>query len=311
MHLSAKELGNTCVQYGTVQYVYIQKKLSKQGKPFALARFNKVNDVDTLIRNLRSIWLGNFRIYANVAWLTRESKPKSFSHNSEPKEPMHVNSKPKQLVHSYGYTPSLAKVVKGNEVQEVVWIDVEGTPLQAWSHATFNRIPMILKGKVLVVRVKEVTRWVLDFWENDIAQSEDGSDNNSAGIHKWEEENDDQVIPDSFQSIRKEYNIVENSPDHVENSFGKMENSPDHMDNFDVHVENSHEQLENYPDHVENSHVHVENSTEQMENSPNHVDNSYVHVENSHVHLENCTNLSGDPFGLKKLILESEKSAPM
>ncbi|GKA47697.1 RNA-directed DNA polymerase, eukaryota [Tanacetum coccineum] len=56
-----------------------------------------------------------------------------------------------------------------------------------------------------------------------------------------EEENDDKVIQDSFQSIFNEYNIAENSPGHVENSSGQMENSPDH-------VENSHEQLENSPD---------------------------------------------------------------
>ncbi|GJW84631.1 RNA-directed DNA polymerase, eukaryota, reverse transcriptase zinc-binding domain protein [Tanacetum coccineum] len=205
---------------------------------------------------------------------------------------MLVNSKPKELVHGFGYTPSFAKVVKGNKVQEyhdtpdfrnppnfhnvlfsvkdligvkisylgsywallefespqscekfqkhnginswfsslkqwnaqfeipdrVVWIDVEGTPLQAWSHANFNRIvskwgeliymdesnasskysmrlcvktrvhhllsksfKVILEGKVLVVSAKEVTRWVPDFEEDDIAQSEDGSDNNSVG----------------------------------------------------------------------------------------------------------------------------------
>ncbi|GKC08068.1 RNA-directed DNA polymerase, eukaryota [Tanacetum coccineum] len=63
-----------------------------------------------------------------------------------------------------------------------------------------------------------------------------------------EEENDDKVIQDSFQSIFNEYNIAENSPGHVENSSGQMENSPDHVENFNVHVENSHEQLENSPD---------------------------------------------------------------
>ncbi|GJS96904.1 auxin transporter-like protein 4 [Tanacetum coccineum] len=123
-----------------------------------------------------------------------------------------------------------------------------------------------------------------------------------------EGENDDQVIPNSFQSIVNEYNVVENSPDDVENSPRKMENSLDHLENYNVQVENSPEispkQLENSHVHVENSHVHVENSLEQMENSSVHVENSYAHVENSH-------DLSGVPFGLEKLILESEKSAPI
>ncbi|GJZ55945.1 hypothetical protein Tco_0611138 [Tanacetum coccineum] len=211
----------------------------------------------------------------------------------------------------------------------VVWIDVEGTSLQAWSLATFNRIAskcgeliymdesnasskysmrlcvktrvhhllsksfkVILEGKVLVVSAKEVTRWVPDFEEDDIAQSEDGSDNNSVGIHKWEEENnDDEVILNSFQSIVNEYNIMENPPDHVEKSLRQMKNSSNHMENFDVHMKKSHEQLENSPGHVENSHVHMENSIEQIENSLDHVENSSVHVENSPVHLEKKTQM--------------------
>nr|GEZ65113.1 RNA-directed DNA polymerase, eukaryota [Tanacetum cinerariifolium] len=84
-----------------------------------------------------------------------------------------------------------------------VWIDVEGTPLQAWSLPTFNKIAskwgelvymddsnvtnkysmrlcvktkiqhlitesfkVILGGKVSVVRAKEVIGWVPDFGEN-------------------------------------------------------------------------------------------------------------------------------------------------
>nr|GEU70047.1 RNA-directed DNA polymerase, eukaryota, reverse transcriptase zinc-binding domain protein [Tanacetum cinerariifolium] len=191
----------------------------------------------------------------------------------------------------------------------VIWIDVEGTPLQAWSHANFNSIvskqgeliymdesnasnkyslllyvktkvhhliaksfKVILEGKVLVVRAKEVNEWVPDFKEDNIAQSDDGSDNDS------------------------------NPPDHVENSLRKMKNSSNHMENFNVHMEKSHEQLENSPDHVENSHVHAVNSTKQMDNSPNHVKNSFAHVENSYVHLENSPCLSGDHFSLEKLI---------
>nr|GEY37783.1 hypothetical protein [Tanacetum cinerariifolium] len=296
-----------------------------------------------------------------MARFTRESKPKSFSHNSTPKEPLHVNSKPKEPVHGFGYTPLLAKVVKGNEAQEcldtpmmvlergslnyggnhvlvgcvkkfkilpdihnvcfskgfnrvkisclgghsvllefkslqsfkkyqkynginswfsslkqwnaqfeipdrVVWIDVEGTPLQAWSHVTFNGISCKWGELVYMdesnssnkesVSAKEVIGWVLDFGEDDIAQSEDGSDNNS------------------------------NSPNHVENSPMKMENFLDHVKSFDVHVDTS-------PDHVENSLIHVKNSTKQMENSPEHVENPSFHVENSPVYLENSPDLSG------------------
>nr|GEZ17870.1 RNA-directed DNA polymerase, eukaryota, reverse transcriptase zinc-binding domain protein [Tanacetum cinerariifolium] len=98
----------------------------------------------------------------------------------------------------------------------IVWIYVEGIPLRAWSKTTFNKIArkwgelvfmddsnsankyslricvktkffhliveslkVIIKGKVYVVRAKEVTSWVLDFGEENSDESEDYSDNNS------------------------------------------------------------------------------------------------------------------------------------
>ncbi|GKB05265.1 hypothetical protein Tco_0833460 [Tanacetum coccineum] len=151
-------------------------------------------------------------------------------------------------------------------------------------HLLAKLFKVILEGKVSVVHVKEVTGWVPDFREDDIAQSEDVLLMN---IILW---------------------ITENPPNHVENSLGQMENSSNHVENFNVHLEKSHQQLENSPDHVENSHVHGENSTEKMENSPDQVENSSVHVESSHVHLENSLDLSGDLFSLEKIILESEKT---
>ncbi|GJV49452.1 RNA-directed DNA polymerase, eukaryota [Tanacetum coccineum] len=121
----------------------------------------------------------------------------------------------------------------------VVWIDVEGTPLHAWSLPTFNKIAskwgelvymddsnvtnkysmrlcvktkiqhliaesfkVILRGKVYVVRAKEVTGWVPDFGEQKYIQSEDGSDNHSVGIPNWVDADaeDEEVVPNSFQS---------------------------------------------------------------------------------------------------------------
>ncbi|GJV26539.1 RNA-directed DNA polymerase, eukaryota [Tanacetum coccineum] len=71
--LSAKDLWSTCSQYETVLDVYIPLKVTKNGKRFAFARFNKVNDVDLLIRNLRSVWLGSFHLFANVARFNRDT----------------------------------------------------------------------------------------------------------------------------------------------------------------------------------------------------------------------------------------------
>ncbi|GKC97429.1 RNA-directed DNA polymerase, eukaryota, reverse transcriptase zinc-binding domain protein, partial [Tanacetum coccineum] len=71
--LSAKDLWSTCSQYGTVLDVYIPLKVTKNGKRFAFARFNKVNNVDLLIRNLRSVWLGSFHLFANVARFNKDT----------------------------------------------------------------------------------------------------------------------------------------------------------------------------------------------------------------------------------------------
>ncbi|GJY78913.1 RNA-directed DNA polymerase, eukaryota [Tanacetum coccineum] len=156
----------------------------------------------------------------------------------------------------------------------VVWIDVEGTPLQTWSHATFNKI---------------ASKW------GEIVYIDDSNASNKYSMSLCVKTRVHHLIFESFKAILEgnisclckgshsiaqsedgsDYKLVENSPDHVENSHGQIENSLDH----------------NSPNHVENSHVYVENSlensAEQIENSPDHVENSYVHVENSLVHVEN------------------------
>ncbi|GJU04033.1 RNA-directed DNA polymerase, eukaryota, reverse transcriptase zinc-binding domain protein [Tanacetum coccineum] len=295
--LSANDLWNTCAQYGTVLDVYIPLKVTKNSKRFAFARFNKVNDVDLLIRNLRSVWMGSFHLFANVARFNKDTKVTS-SQKSSSFNPSNV---PK---------PSFAKVVKGSTVNEnydapvlvlergllnyegdpvlvgcvkdfktlpnihtvcfserliwwtpnfeiqdrVVWIDIEGTPLRAWSQSTFNKIAskwrelvymdtsnvpnkysmrlyvktkvqhfiaesfkVILEGKVFIVRAKEVTGWVPEFGDGTYSHSDDGSDNNLVGKHDWvEEEDDNEVVQDSFQShvnvtTREEYSNVKPS----------------------------------------------------------------------------------------------------
>nr|GEZ49893.1 hypothetical protein [Tanacetum cinerariifolium] len=104
-NLTAKELWNTYGLYGTILDVYIPKKLSKQGKPFAFARFNRVNDVESLIRNLRLVWMGNFHLFANVARFSKEST----SNTSIP------NTKPKASTHVHVSSSTFANVVKGKE----------------------------------------------------------------------------------------------------------------------------------------------------------------------------------------------------
>nr|GEU36939.1 zinc finger, CCHC-type, retrotransposon Gag domain protein [Tanacetum cinerariifolium] len=207
-NFSSKKLWNICAQYGTVQDVYIPKKPSKQGKPLSFGHFNKVNDVDT------------------------ESKPISFSQNSAPKE----------HVHGFGYTPLFAKVVKRKEVQEchdtpvmfpkrgllnyedrVVWIDVEGTPLQAWSHATFNTI---------------ASKW------GELINMDVSNASNKYNMCLCVK------TKNSPDHVEKSARRLKNSPCHMENSHVNMENSPEQLENSPDHVENSHVHMENSPEQI-------------------------------------------------------------
>ncbi|GJY94314.1 RNA-directed DNA polymerase, eukaryota [Tanacetum coccineum] len=204
--LSAKELWSTCAQYGTILDVYIPKKVSKQGKPLDFTCFNKVNDVDQLIKNLRSVWLGNFHLYANVAHFNRDTKP-SPSLNLTPNVPLNASK------------PSFAKVVKDKGTQanhkvpvmvlEPGNLNYEGNQVLVGCVKDFKTLPnmhnvysteVILKGKVAVIHAKEVIGWVPDFGENKSSHYEEDSDNNSVDIQNWVDDVDNEVVPDSFQS---------------------------------------------------------------------------------------------------------------
>ncbi|GKD63126.1 RNA-directed DNA polymerase, eukaryota, partial [Tanacetum coccineum] len=58
-------LGNLCGKHGTVVDVYLSKKLSKLGKRYAFVRFIKIDDVHSLIDNLRNIWIGSYKLFAS------------------------------------------------------------------------------------------------------------------------------------------------------------------------------------------------------------------------------------------------------
>nr|GEU77763.1 RNA-directed DNA polymerase, eukaryota [Tanacetum cinerariifolium] len=124
-----------------------------------------------------------------------------------------------------------------------VLMGCHNTPvMQAWAYDTFNRIASKWGELIYMDEFNASNK------EDDIDQFEEDSDNNSVGIHNWEELNDDENSSNIF-------------PEQLENSLI-------HVENYLVHVESSPEHMENFPDHIENSFVHVENS--------------HVHVENSH-----------------------------
>ncbi|GJU32084.1 nucleotide-binding alpha-beta plait domain-containing protein, partial [Tanacetum coccineum] len=77
---SAKDLFQTCKQYGHVVDSFIPQKRTKEGNRFGFVRFINVFNVDRLVNNLCTIWVGRFKLHANLARFQRapsnkEQKP--------------------------------------------------------------------------------------------------------------------------------------------------------------------------------------------------------------------------------------------
>ncbi|GJU31030.1 RNA-directed DNA polymerase, eukaryota [Tanacetum coccineum] len=82
---SSKDMWNLCQGYGTVVDVYIPNRLSKAGKRFAFVRFIKVENVDRLVGNLCTLWIGRMHLHANVVRFERSySRPSQSTHPYKP-----------------------------------------------------------------------------------------------------------------------------------------------------------------------------------------------------------------------------------
>ncbi|GKA19917.1 RNA-directed DNA polymerase, eukaryota [Tanacetum coccineum] len=101
---TARDLWKTCNAYGTVVDVFIPFKRSKAGKKFAFVRFIKVTNLDRLVENLCTIWIGRFHLYANQVRFERPQKP-NFPTHKETTSVAHKNS--------------FASVLKEGHVKEV------------------------------------------------------------------------------------------------------------------------------------------------------------------------------------------------
>ncbi|GJS12658.1 RNA-directed DNA polymerase, eukaryota [Tanacetum coccineum] len=72
----------TCA-FGTVVDVFIPFKKSQAGKRFAFVRFIKVFNLERLVKNLCTIWIGRYHLYANQVRFERPNKPAGFPSNSK------------------------------------------------------------------------------------------------------------------------------------------------------------------------------------------------------------------------------------
>nr|GEX70656.1 RNA-directed DNA polymerase, eukaryota, reverse transcriptase zinc-binding domain protein [Tanacetum cinerariifolium] len=70
---SAKDLFHSCKQYGHVVDSFIPNKRSKAGKRFGFVRFINVFNEERLVNNLCTVWIGRYRLHANLARFQRTS----------------------------------------------------------------------------------------------------------------------------------------------------------------------------------------------------------------------------------------------
>ncbi|GKB49446.1 RNA-directed DNA polymerase, eukaryota [Tanacetum coccineum] len=85
-HINAKELWRSCSQCGNVIDTFIPNRRSKISKRFGFVCFIKTSDVDRLVNNLCTIWIGHFKLHVNVARFNKQPMHKAFktginSHN--------------------------------------------------------------------------------------------------------------------------------------------------------------------------------------------------------------------------------------
>ncbi|GJX03927.1 RNA-directed DNA polymerase, eukaryota [Tanacetum coccineum] len=176
-----------------------------------------------------------------------------------------INSKDKFLKHS-GVASWFTNLCNAQSDfvsrNRIVWVDIEGVPIHAWSRATFNKIgskwgevmeieeckddlfarkriciktsqednilerfKIIVKGKVFVIRAKELFVWSPDFKvDNEAIFFSDAESSKSSGIGKGDNidkgmESDGEVVSDTYYgentgNLNKEQEQV-NSPNMV------------------------------------------------------------------------------------------------
>nr|GEV73041.1 RNA-directed DNA polymerase, eukaryota, reverse transcriptase zinc-binding domain protein [Tanacetum cinerariifolium] len=143
---SARDLWNACNAYGKVVDVYILLKKSKAGKKFAFFCFLKVDNLDRLVDNLCTIWIGRLRLHANPVRYQRETRDSSFKSTKE-KISKHVG------VASWfnELLPASNSFVSN---KRIIWISVQGLPIKTLTRNPFAKI-VTPWGKLSEVEVKD------------------------------------------------------------------------------------------------------------------------------------------------------------
>ncbi|GJX54883.1 RNA-directed DNA polymerase, eukaryota [Tanacetum coccineum] len=111
---SAKDLFKTFSQYRNVVDSYIPNKRSKTGKRFGFVHFLKVLNVERLLSNLCTLWVGRYRLHANTVRFQRTPMNKNNAHVTKKYEENKSNLNDHNIVKGVkDFSNSYINVVKG------------------------------------------------------------------------------------------------------------------------------------------------------------------------------------------------------
>nr|GFA21240.1 nucleotide-binding alpha-beta plait domain-containing protein [Tanacetum cinerariifolium] len=93
--ITAKDLFHACNQYGHVVDSFIPFKRDKNGNRFGFVRFINVFSPERLVNNLYTVWIGRYKVKANIAQFQRNS---SYAANNGLNKGVNVNGNKTQPV---------------------------------------------------------------------------------------------------------------------------------------------------------------------------------------------------------------------
>nr|GEY80685.1 RNA-directed DNA polymerase, eukaryota [Tanacetum cinerariifolium] len=177
----AKDLWNTCKQYGQVVDAYIPYRRSKAGKRFGFVHFIKVLGVDRLVNNLYTVWAGRHKLQGNIPRFQREVlKRRNSLHNIDGVKRGNLGD----TYHSNGVkgaASSYAHVVKGSQNSKM---DLDSSPVMVLDDSCLNEKDYSL-CLMEVTKLKFQENSVMKTWFSQIQLA--SSDFNSDGRVTWVE----------------------------------------------------------------------------------------------------------------------------
>nr|GEY18143.1 RNA-directed DNA polymerase, eukaryota [Tanacetum cinerariifolium] len=170
----SRDLWKLCEAYEKVVDVFIPNRKSKEGKRFAFVRFIRVINLDRLIGNLCTIWVGRLHLHANAVryeWPTKTPSPASYSspsgyarpgsyanvvqdHHAPPKHVTHSLTNHAVVLddsciidrdlscHAMGKSRTVLQAATNDFIydERVVWVDIEEISMHLWSQNTFLKL---------------------------------------------------------------------------------------------------------------------------------------------------------------------------